>query len=62
MHFILGLKALHNFEYDFCKFEFEQAIAIEKEFSMAYWGRALCETQLLWNSENPKLSLSYIEK
>ena len=51
-HFILGLKALHNFFYDVCKVEFEAAISIEPAFGMAYWGRALCSAQLVWNSEN----------
>eukprot|EP00211_Chloroparvula_japonica_P003781 CAMPEP_0119123466 /NCGR_PEP_ID=MMETSP1310-20130426/3410_1 /TAXON_ID=464262 /ORGANISM="Genus nov. species nov., Strain RCC2339" /LENGTH=707 /DNA_ID=CAMNT_0007113297 /DNA_START=40 /DNA_END=2163 /DNA_ORIENTATION=+ len=60
-HFILGLKALHNFWYDMCKIEFESAIEKEPLLGIAYWGRALCEAQLLWNSENVKESSAWLD-
>ena len=43
--FYLGLKALHNFAYAQCNLAFEAAIRAEPTFAMAYWGRALCNTQ-----------------
>ena len=55
-HFMLGLKALHTFFYDLCKFEFDAAIESDPSFRMAYWGRSLCDAQLLWNAENVTFS------
>lgn len=59
-HFTLGLKALHNFFFDLCKYEFDQARLIEPTLFMAYWGRALCEAQLVWNGENVPASVEVI--
>ena len=58
--FTLGLKALHNFFFDLCKYEFDQARLIEPTLFMAYWGRALCEAQLVWNGENVPASVEVI--
>ena len=60
-HFILGLKALHNFFYDVCKVEMEAALAVEPAFGMAYWGRALCSAQLVWNAEDLADSAYWLE-
>ena len=59
-HAILGFKALHNFFYDLCKYEFELAIFTNPQLIPAYWGRALCDAQLIWNSENISSSVSYL--
>ncbi|GAB5364185.1 hypothetical protein AAMO2058_000947400 [Amorphochlora amoebiformis] len=61
-YFILGLKTLHNFWYDLCKFAFDKAIRLRPDFQMAYWGRAMCESQLIWNSESPKNSNHYLSQ
>ena len=64
-HIILGFKALHNFFYDLCKYEFDKAIFIapySHKFVSAYWGRALCESHLLWNSENITASRIYLNQ
>jgi hypothetical protein len=46
--------------YDIGKYEFEKAIAVEPTFGMAYWGRALCSAQLLWNAEDVEESRAYL--
>ena len=59
-HATLGFKALHSFWYDMCKYQFEQAIESDPRFEASYWGRALCDSQLLWGSENITSSTSYL--
>ena len=60
--FILGVKALSNFMYDYCKAVFDELIEKKPEFVMGYWGRAMCEGQLIWNVENPVKSYAYLKK
>jgi hypothetical protein len=60
-HFVLGLKALHNFMYDLCKYEFDLARAIEPTLFLAAWGRALCNSRQIWNAEDTSESLDVLE-
>ena len=48
---ILGMKALSNFEYDLC-----QAV-----FILGYWGAAMTLNQLLWSTEDPAQSLGLLK-
>ena len=60
-HFFLGLKALHNFWYDLCKYSFSQAIVEEPDMYIAYAFRALCEAQLIWNTEDITASMGFLQ-
>ena len=50
--FVLGMKALSNFNYDLCKIIFEELVESDKDFKMGYFGKAMCGSQLLWGVEN----------
>ena len=51
-HFILGVKALTNFMYDFAAYEFARAKEADANYGMAYWGLALSKFQAIWNNED----------
>ena len=51
-HFVVGMTALHNFEYEEANEAFAQARTIEPGFSLAYWGEALTYYQVLWRNED----------
>jgi len=60
--FVLGLKALHNFFYDMCKYAFDAALAEDPSLHMAAWGRALCNAQLIWNAEDVNASVAVLRR
>ena len=60
--FVLGLKALHNFFYDMCKYAFDAALAADPSLHMAAWGRALCNAQLIWNAEDVNASIAVLRR
>ena len=43
-----GMLLLHSFEYDDAAEEFRNAINIDKDFAMAYWGEAMTHNHPLW--------------
>ena len=47
-----GLLLLHSFEYEDAEEQFNRAIAIDKDFAMAYWGAAMTHTHNLWRYQN----------
>ena len=51
-HFLRGITALHNFEYEEANEAFVQARTIEPGFALAYWGEAMTYYQVLWRNEN----------
>src|SRR5260370_27154205 len=50
--FLLGLRALHNFEYEEANEAFGQAERIDPGFVLAYWGEAMTYNQTLWRRED----------
>ena len=60
-HAILGLKALHNFWYDMCKYAFDRAVDEDPELYVAYAFRAACDAQLIWNHEDVDGSLGWLQ-
>eukprot|EP00966_Prymnesium_polylepis_P085687 1983758-Prymnesium_polylepis.1 len=42
---VLGVKSLANFMYDFCKVIFDELIASYPAFILGYWGRSMCNAQ-----------------
>ncbi|MBI3493885.1 MAG: hypothetical protein HY047_19220 [Acidobacteria bacterium] len=51
-HFLRGMTALHNFEYEEANEAFRQARAIDPQFALAYWGEAMTYYQVLWRNED----------
>jgi hypothetical protein len=58
---ILGMKALSNFQYDLCKAVFNELMTIHPDFILGYWGAAMTLNQLLWNTEDPVQSLALLQ-
>jgi tetratricopeptide (TPR) repeat protein len=51
-HFLRGVTALHNFEYEDANEAFVEAQRVDRNFAMAYWGEAMTYHQTLWRREN----------
>jgi hypothetical protein len=51
--FILGVKSLSNFMYDYCQVVFDELVRRRPDFVLGYWGRAMCNAQLIWSTERP---------
>ncbi len=51
-HFLRGMTALHDFEYEEANEAFRQARTIDPGFALAYWGEAMTYYQPLWRNEN----------
>ena len=65
--FLIGLLALHNFQYELAKEEFEKADKVEQEesgrsYPMAMWGAAMATTMILWQSGDCKKGKEYLER
>ena len=65
--FIIGLLALHNFQFEIAQEEFERAHEKEQEesgrnYPMAMWGAAMAMTQILWSSTNCKNGTEYMQR
>jgi tetratricopeptide (TPR) repeat protein len=50
--FLIGVAALHNFEYEDANSAFIKAQQIDPGFAMAYWGEAMTYHQTLWLNED----------
>jgi tetratricopeptide (TPR) repeat protein len=50
--FLIGVAALHNFEYEDANAAFIKAQQIDPGFAMAYWGEAMTYHQTLWQNED----------
>ena len=50
--FLIGVAALHNFEYEDANAAFIKAQQIDPGFAMAYWGEAMTYHQTLWHNED----------
>ena len=65
--FILGLLALHNFQYEMAMEIFEKADATEQSesgrgYPMAMWGAAMATTQILWQYSDCKKGKEYMKR
>ena len=46
--FLIGVKSLHNFQFDDARIAFEEAAEIDPTFALAYWGQAMSNNFPLW--------------
>lgn len=60
--FILGLLKMHNFEYEDARASFQEAIAIDPDFTMAYWGEALSYEQSFWRRYDTEKSRAVLQR
>ena len=60
--FLRGLLQLHNFEYPDARASFQEALAIDPEFAMAYWGEALTHDHPLWRQRNLEQSRAALQQ
>ncbi|MCI0415155.1 tetratricopeptide repeat protein, partial [bacterium] len=51
-HFLRGVLLLHSFEYPDAREAFEEAIKLDPDFVMAYWGAAMTHTHPIWMEQN----------
>ena len=51
-HFLRGVMALHNFEYDDAVQAFRRAREVDSSFALAYWGEALAHHSVLSSSSD----------
>lgn len=62
--FLLGLAALHSFEYEDALEYFKEAAKIEPDFALGYWGEAMTYNHPLWSEQDvssARLSLAKIK-
>lgn len=50
--FLKGLLLLHSFEYEDSRTAFREAIDVDPDFAMAYWGEAMTHNHPLWMRED----------
>lgn len=50
--FLLGVAALHSFEWGPARIAFEEAQEIDPLFALAYWGQAMSDNHSLWEEQD----------
>jgi Tfp pilus assembly protein PilF len=61
-HFLRGLAALHSFWYEEALEAFREAIRIEPDFMMGYWGEAMAHNHPLWSEQDTAAARQIIGK
>jgi tetratricopeptide (TPR) repeat protein len=57
-----GMLLLYSFEYDDAAEEFRNAINIDKDFAMAYWGEAMTHNHPLWRYQNLEKAMAILNE
>ena len=60
--FVRGLLQLHNFEFPDARASFQEALAIDPDFAMAYWGEALTHDHAFWNRRDLDASRAVLQR
>ena len=60
--FLVGVKALHNFQFDDARIAFEEAEKIDPSFVMAFWGQAMSNNMPLWQRQNTSEAKQILER
>ena len=60
--FLRGLLQLHNFEYPDARASFQEALAIDPDFGMAYWGEALSYEHGFWRRHDLEQSRAVLQR
>ena len=60
--FLIGVKSLHNFQFDDARIAFEEAAEIDPTFALAYWGQAMSNNFPLWARQNTEEARNALKK
>ncbi len=60
--FLVGVKALHNFEFDIAGEAFRQAQKANPNFALAYWGEAMSYNHPLWAEQDIAAARRVLER
>jgi len=60
--FLIGMKALHSFEFEAAAEAFLEAQSIDPYFALAYWGEALSFNHPLWNETDVEAALATLSR
>lgn len=60
--FLRGLLQLHNFEYPDARASFQEALAVDPDFGMAYWGEALTWEHSFWRRYDLEQSRAVLQR
>ena len=60
--FLRGLLQLHNFEYPDARASFQEALDIDPEITMAYWGEALSYEHSFWRRYETEKSKAVLNR
>lgn len=60
--FTIGLLKMHNFEFEDARASFQEAIEIDSDFTMAYWGEALSYEQSFWRRYETEKSRAVLSR
>ena len=61
-HFLEGVLLLHSFEYPDAREAFENAIRIDPDFVMAYWGAAMTHTHPIWMEQDAEAARAILKR
>lgn len=60
--FLMGVKALHSFQFDEARFAFERAQKIDPSFALAYWGQAMSDNHPLWAQQDRDAAIAVLNR
>src|SRR5437867_2527593 len=60
--FLVGVKALYNFEFDIAAEVFQQAQKADPDFALAYWGEAMSYNHPLWAQQDLAAARKVLER
>jgi tetratricopeptide (TPR) repeat protein len=60
--FLMGVKALHSFQFDEARFAFERAQKTDPSFALAYWGQAMSDNHPLWAQQDMEAATAALNK
>ena len=61
-HFLKGVLLLHSFEYPDALEAFEEAIRMDPNFAMAYWGAAMTHTHPIWMEQDAEAARAILNR
>ena len=60
--FLVGVKALHNFEFDEAAGAFQRSQKADPSFAMAYWGEAMSHNHPLWAQQDLEAAKKVLDR
>ena len=60
--FLIGVKALHNFQFDEAAEAFQKAQKADPSFALAYWGEAMSHNHPLWAQQDLEAAKKVLDR